>query len=201
MQLESLEFSKKLLEIKQWFTRVSWAHKKRFILSLLDDVKSIRTICLVLKSIWNCRPKDAVMSTSGPKLWSSHDRVPMDHNRTALPQSSLKNVMKNDRKWFQSLKPEEQYLVLAELLSISGGPIMWEVLQHLRLIYENYVEQDALNLLECTLVNEPPPEKKVISPEPAKKDQAPRRKSSFTQISEFKHTPLPGQSQKEVCIL
>lgn len=29
----------------------------------------------------------------------------MDHDRTVLPQSSLKNVMKNDRKWFQSLKP------------------------------------------------------------------------------------------------
>lgn len=36
---------------------------------------------------------------------SSFDQAPMDHNRTALPVSTLAQVMKNDRTWFLSLDP------------------------------------------------------------------------------------------------
>ncbi|XP_061377156.1 uncharacterized protein LOC116773825 isoform X2 [Danaus plexippus] len=184
-----------LCATKDWFLRISWANKKKFLLVLIDDVKKIWTLSLLLKSIWNCRPKDAVMSVCEKKIWSSYDQIPMDHDRTALPKTKLMQVMSNDRRWFQSLEPEDQALVLTELLTISGGPIMWDVMKRAEKIYQQHQEIQLQNLQECEVVIEPPPEKKSL-PEPVKKDQTPRRKSSISQSAEAK--AVTGQAQKEL---
>ncbi|XP_052740255.1 uncharacterized protein LOC112055917 isoform X4 [Bicyclus anynana] len=160
---EKLEFNKHLSATKSWYARISCANKKRFILALLKDVRSAWTLALILKSIWNCRPKDAVMSVSEPKVWSSYDQVPMDHNRTALPLSTLIEVMMSDRKWFQSLVPERQAVVLSQLLSMSGGPVMWETLKRAQKIYDSHVEIQLNDLLRCEVVQEEVPRKKSAS--------------------------------------
>ncbi|XP_034830847.1 uncharacterized protein [Maniola hyperantus] len=170
---ENLEFSKHMLATKYWFARISCANKKRFVLALLKDVRSIWTLSLLLKSIWNCQPKDAVMSVCEPRVWSSYDQAPMDHDRTALPLSTLVEVMMSDRKWFQTLEPERQALVLSELLTVAGGPVMWEVLKRAQQIYEQHIEIQLEDLQQCIVVQEQLPPKKSISVEtsPLKKEQ------------------------------
>lgn len=61
---ETVVLSKHLLATKYWFARISYANKKRYLLALLQDVRSAWTLSLLLKSLWNCRLKDAVMSVS-----------------------------------------------------------------------------------------------------------------------------------------
>ncbi|CAH2106178.1 unnamed protein product [Euphydryas editha] len=195
---DPLEFSKHLYEVKCWFLRVSWKNKMRFLKDLIDEVQDLRVLSLLLKSIWNCRPKDAVLSVCQEKTWSSYDQVPIDHNRTVL-SSSLQDVLANDRNWFRSLQLEQQCLFLAELLSVAGGPIMWELLKYVQKIYEKNLEQELENLMECVVVNELPLEKKPINVEVTKKEQTPRRKSSATQILESSAQPFRSkQAQQEL---
>ncbi|XP_046959657.1 uncharacterized protein LOC124529789 [Vanessa cardui] len=158
---DELEFSKRLYEIKCWFIRISWKNKKRFVLDLLDDITSMFTLSVLLKSIWNARSKDAILSISEYKTWSSYDQVPLDHDRTVL-MSSIQDAIKSYRKWFRALHSAQQCLALAELLSVAGGPIIWEVFKTAEKIYEQNVEQEMENLVECVVVNEPPQEKKPI---------------------------------------
>ncbi|XP_072931781.1 uncharacterized protein [Epargyreus clarus] len=190
------EFRNHLMTTKKWFSRISWANKKRFLLALLADVKSIWTISLLLKSIWNCRPKDAVLSVCQPRLWSSYDQVPMDHNRTALPLSALKEVMTNDRKWFLLLEPESQATLLSELLMTSGGPILWEVLQRAQIIYDMYVEEGLQCLQECNVVSEPAAERIKPPPEPVKKEQSGRK--APVSVPSADAPKQPGQAQKDL---
>nr|XP_049699939.1 uncharacterized protein LOC110377256 isoform X1 [Helicoverpa armigera] len=149
----AVTFSKHLLATKYWFARISYANKKRYLLALLQDVRSAWALSLLLKSMWNCRPKDAVMSISEQNVFSSYDQVPMDHNRTALPVHTLAQVMKNDRLWFLSLDPESQALVLSELLTVAGGPAMWEVLRLARRLFERNRELMLKNIQECIVIN------------------------------------------------
>ncbi|CAK1547340.1 unnamed protein product [Leptosia nina] len=151
---ESIEFSKHLLLTKFWFMRVSWKNKRKFLLLLLDDIRSVWTLSLLLKSIWNCRPKDAVSSFCEKPIWSSYDQVPMDNNRTALPESMVQEAITNDRNWFSKLEPDQQALVISELLTVSGGPIMWELLWMAKKIYNKHREQQLEEILECNVVNE-----------------------------------------------
>ncbi|XP_045772214.1 uncharacterized protein LOC123872114 isoform X2 [Maniola jurtina] len=190
-----------MLATKYWFARISCANKKRFVLALLEDVRSIWTLSLLLKSIWNCRPKDAVMSVCEPRVWSSYDQVPMDHDRTALPLSTLVEVMMSDRKWFQTLEPERQALALSELLTVAGGPVMWEVLKRAQQIYEQHVQIQLEDLQECVVVQEQIPLKKSVSVEttPVKKEQAVKPKSSPEAGSaKLSYTPAPAQAQKQL---
>ncbi|XP_039754326.1 uncharacterized protein LOC120629451 [Pararge aegeria] len=196
---EKLEFSKHMLATKYWFAPISYANKKRFVLALLKDVRSIWTLSLLLKSIWNCRPKDAMMSACEPRVWSSYDQVPMDHDRTARPLSLLAEVMMSDRQWFQTLEPERQALVLAELLTVAGGPVMWEVLKRAQKIYDRHVELQLEDLQECKVVPEPLPPKQTALTEttPAKKEQAVQRKIP-PEAETVPFAPAPGQAQKEL---
>lgn len=59
---EASSFSRHLMATKNWYSRISWANKKRYVLALLEDVRSAWALSLLLKSLWNCRPKDAVLS-------------------------------------------------------------------------------------------------------------------------------------------
>ncbi|XP_026728917.1 uncharacterized protein LOC113494693 [Trichoplusia ni] len=163
---EAITFSKHLLATKYWFARISWANKKRYLLALLQDVKSAWALSLLLKSMWNCRPKDAVLSANEPILYSSYDQVPLDHNRTALPVLTLAQVMKSDRIWFLSLDPESQALVMSELLTVAGGPVMWEVLKRARHIYEKYRDGMLQSLQECIVVHETVEKTPTLPPSP-----------------------------------
>ncbi|XP_038212099.1 uncharacterized protein LOC119832509 [Zerene cesonia] len=191
---ESIQFSKHLLTTKYWYMRISWTNKKHFLLSLLEDVKSVWTLSLLLKSIWNCRPKDAVSSITEKQFWSSYDQVPLDNNRTVLPVSMLKQVMVNDREWFSTLKSDQQALVLSELLTVSGGPIMWCILSRTQQIFEAHREQQLQDMMDCVVLNEPPAEKTKAAPTEVKKE-TPRRKTSLNTPSQ---APLPGQAQREL---
>ncbi|KAI5652040.1 hypothetical protein NE865_00378 [Phthorimaea operculella] len=150
---EFLAFSRHLFATKFWFMRISWANKRRYILALMDDVRSAWALSLLLKSLWNCRPKDAVLSANQHRPWSVYDQAPMDHNRTALPVTTLGQVMTNDRKWFHMLDPESQALVLCELLTIAGGPVMWEVLHKGQMIFERHRDLMMRDLLDCVVVD------------------------------------------------
>ncbi|KAI8436136.1 hypothetical protein MSG28_004234, partial [Choristoneura fumiferana] len=55
-------YSRHLFATKHWFSRISSSNKKIFILALLKHLNSAWAISLLLKAIWNCRPKDAVSS-------------------------------------------------------------------------------------------------------------------------------------------
>ncbi|KAM3959175.1 uncharacterized protein ACR2FA_006709 [Aphomia sociella] len=170
---EALSFSKHLSSTKHWFARISWANKKRYVLALLEDVRSAWALSLLLKSIWNCRPKDAVQSVSEHKVWSIYDQVPMDHNRTAQPVPTLAQVMKCDRVWFLTLEPQSQAIVLAELLAVSGGPVMWEVLKRAQVLYERYRKDQLQNLRECIVLNNSPAERgEQATPEKLEADLA-----------------------------
>ncbi|XP_060803058.1 uncharacterized protein LOC106142392 [Amyelois transitella] len=159
--------------MKNWYASISSSNKKRYVLALLEDVRSAWTLSCLLKSIWNCRTKDAIQSSYEKNPWSSYDQIPMDHNRTALPVVTLAQVMKNGRFWFLTLEPQAQAIVLTELLSLSGGPVMRAVLQRAQILYEKYREDQLQNLQECIVVNDTPHEKEThVIPEKGKKEQA-----------------------------
>ncbi|KAL0893278.1 hypothetical protein ABMA27_014876 [Loxostege sticticalis] len=153
--------------------------------------------------MWNCRPKDAVLSANETEVWSSYDQAPVDHNRTAQPIATLAQVMKNDRIWFLELEPDLQAMVLSELLTVAGGPVMWAVTQRTDAAYQRYRDEQLRNLQEC-IVLEPPPVAAVTQTTPDKnKKESPqsRRKSSAgsTHGPEWVKPPLqPGQAQKEL---
>ncbi|CAG4961170.1 unnamed protein product [Parnassius apollo] len=146
------EFNNHLQTMKDWFTRISYVNKKLFLLALVEDVQCAWTLSLLLKSIWNCRLKDSVLSISGAVTLSSYDQAPMDHNRTAAPVSILRQIMAIDRQWFRSLQSENQAIVLAELLTVAGGPVLWEVLKRAQNIYNCYRELELQNLKESVNV-------------------------------------------------
>ncbi|XP_013143782.1 PREDICTED: uncharacterized protein LOC106107465 isoform X1 [Papilio polytes] len=148
------EFKNHLEVTKSWFERISFVNKKLYLLALLEDVRSAWTLSLLLKSIWNSRPKDSVFSISRRKVLSCYDQAPFDHNRTALPVSILTQVMTDDRKWFISLEPEAQALMLLELLSMAGGPVLWQVFARAQKIYDRYREYEIDNLKESMVVAE-----------------------------------------------
>ncbi|XP_022831065.1 uncharacterized protein LOC111359695 [Spodoptera litura] len=181
---EAVRFSKHLLATKYWFARISYSNKKRYLLALLHDMRSAWALSLLLKSMWNCRPKDAVLSTSERNVYTSYDQVPMDHNRTALPGPTLAQVMKNDRIWFLSLDPESQALVLSELMTVAGGPAMWEVLKLARTLFERNRELMLKNIQECIVVN----------------DQNQKSKHDSTQTHDSVESPVtaptPGEADK-----
>ncbi|XP_059048603.1 uncharacterized protein LOC131843860 [Achroia grisella] len=204
---EALSFSKHLLSTKYWFARISCANKKRYVLALLEDVRSAWTLSLLLKSIWNCRPKDAVMSVTVRNAWSSYDQVPLDHNRTAQPAPTLAQVMKYDRVWFLTLDSQAQAVVLSELLNVSGGPVMWDVLKRAQFLHERYRTDQLQSLQECILVDDRPPEEghQKSLPEKGKKEQQNAQKletfndlEKGTSPEQMKEAPRPGQAQKEL---
>ncbi|XP_050684297.1 uncharacterized protein LOC126979126 isoform X2 [Leptidea sinapis] len=150
---ESVKFSKHLLIIKYWFMRISWVNKKRFMLTLLKDVTSVWTLSLLLKSIWSSRPKDAVSSISEFKnIWSSYDQVPLDNNRTATPLREIDDVIERERHWFTTLESEHQAIVFCELLTVAGGPILWEVLREASKIYHAHRDRELEDIVDCVPV-------------------------------------------------
>ncbi|XP_068631978.1 uncharacterized protein [Battus philenor] len=198
------EFDKHLEITKSWFKRISYVNKKLYLLALLEDVKSAWTLSLLLKSIWNCRPKDAVLSISGPKILSSYDQAPLDHNRTAVPVSILTQVMTDDRKWFVSLEPENQALALLELVTVAGGPVLWQVFQRAQKIYERYREYEIDNLKESALVVESPVEPAktvpvVEQPRNTKRETLAKRKtnSSVSAMKEVVNDPEVSYTQAQ----
>lgn len=44
--------------------------------------------------------------------------------------------------------------MLSEMLTVAGGPVMWEVLKRARRIYEKYRERMLQNLQECIVVHD-----------------------------------------------
>ncbi|KAJ8729949.1 hypothetical protein PYW07_016987 [Mythimna separata] len=149
---EALTFSKHLLTTKYWFARISYVNKKKYLQALIHDVQSAWALSLLLKSLWNCRPKDAVMSVSETHIYTSYDQAPMDHNRTAMPSQTLAQVMKNDRIWFNSLESEPQALVLSELTTVAGGPAMWEVMRLAQRLFERNRDLMMKNIHESSIV-------------------------------------------------
>ncbi|CAG9786036.1 unnamed protein product [Diatraea saccharalis] len=193
---EKLKFNRHLLSTVHWFARISCANKKRYLMALLNNMQSAWALSLLLKSIWNCRPKDAVLSASDPNVWSSYDQTPLDHNRTAQPAATLALVMKSDRVWFLSLEPESQAIVLSELLAVSGGPVMWEVLTQAEKIYDRYRVNQMLDLEECIVVNDTHVDK---TPPPPVADKSKKDISSQQQKTVIDKTiPTPGHAQKEL---
>ncbi|XP_053607757.1 uncharacterized protein LOC128673729 isoform X2 [Plodia interpunctella] len=135
---------------------------------------------------------------SRAKPWSSYDQVPMDHNRTALPVQTLAQVMKNDRVWVLSLEPQLQAVVLLELLSLSGGPVMWAVFHRAQILYERYREDQLRNLQECIVVmNDKDKEKDATSSDKGKKD-IPAKSINYDADFDMKPSQPPGQAQKEL---
>ncbi|KAJ8728306.1 hypothetical protein PYW08_016691 [Mythimna loreyi] len=177
---EALAFGKHLLATKYWFARISYANKKKYLLALIHDVRSAWALSLLLKSMWNCRPKDAVMSVSERNVYTSFDQAPMDHNRTAMPPQTLALVMKNDRMWFHTLDPEPQALVLSELTTVAGGPAMWEVLRLAQQLFEQNRDLMLKNIQECIVVND------QVYPQKSRTDEAQNREGG---AGDTKNTP------------
>ncbi|XP_049869440.1 uncharacterized protein LOC126369188 isoform X2 [Pectinophora gossypiella] len=187
---EILKISRHLFATKYWFGRISGANKRRYILALMEDMRSAWALSLILKSIWNCRPKDAVLSVCEKHVLSQYDQVPIDHNRTAQPVKTLGQVMTNDRKWFHSLEPEPQAMVFLELLTMAGGPVIWEVLRRGQHIFERHREVQLRNLLECIVVE--PQDKNV------KKDAPTAQPSKFSSTSVTAQSPSQVQAHKNL---
>ncbi|XP_063361773.1 uncharacterized protein LOC134650769 [Cydia amplana] len=153
--LDETSFFNHMMFTKFWFIRVSSVNKKRFCLMLLeDDIPCAWTLSLLLKSIWNCRPKDAVASQSEATVWTSYDQTPMDHNRTAVPLEMLVEVMEADRKFFRTLDSSHKAEFMSELLKIAGGPIVWAVFDKAQAIFDEYREEQLQNLQESAAVIE-----------------------------------------------
>lgn len=49
---------------------------------------------------------------------------------------------------------ESQALVLSELMTVAGGPAMWEVLKLARMLFERNRELMLKNIQECIVVND-----------------------------------------------
>ncbi|XP_063618841.1 uncharacterized protein LOC134791678 [Cydia splendana] len=199
--LDETSFLNHLTFTKFWFIRVSSVNKKRFCLVLLeDDIPCAWTLSLLLKSIWNCRPKDAVASQSEATVWTSYDQTPMDHNRTATPLEMLVEVMEADRKYFRTLDSSHKAEFMSELLKIAGGPIVWAVFHKAQTIFDEYREEQLQNLLESAAVVEGH-ETSMPMDDKGKKD--PRRKPSATEAGDAGATlPAPKDPQREleVCL-
>ncbi|XP_063534269.1 uncharacterized protein LOC134744395 [Cydia strobilella] len=203
--LDENSFLNHLMFTKFWFIRVSSVNKKRFCLMLLeDDIPCAWTLSLLLKSIWNCRPKDAAASQSEATVWTSYDQIPMDHNRTAVPLEVLVEVMEADRKFFRTLDSSHKAEFISELLKIAGGPIVWAVFHKAQTIFDEYREEQLQNLLESAAVIEGQ-ESRVKTSMPmedkGKKDQ--RRKTSASGGGDGGFTfPAPKDAQREleVCL-
>ncbi|CAK1596403.1 unnamed protein product [Parnassius mnemosyne] len=191
------EFINHLQTMKDWFSRISYVNKKLYLLVLLEDVQYAGTLSLLLKSLWNCRLKDSVLSISGVVTLSSYDQVPMDHNRTAAPVSILRQIMAIDRQWFHSLQSENQAIVLIELLTIAGGPVLWEVLKRAQNIYNRYREYELQNLKESVIVAKNLTNKGKTSNHNLKKDLS-RRKSGDSGQAMLKPVPQMSQAQKQL---
>lgn len=71
------EFKNHLEVTKSWFERISFVNKKLYLLALLEDVRSAWTLSLLLKSIWNSRPKDSLFSISRYNL--HHIFLPLEY--------------------------------------------------------------------------------------------------------------------------
>lgn len=67
------------------------------------------------------------------------------------------------------LLQESQAIMLSELLMISGGPILWEVLRNAQGLYDNYTDQQLKHLQQCNVINEPPTERSKPVSEPVMK--------------------------------
>lgn len=50
-----------------------------------------------------------------------------------------------------------QAMMLSELLTVAGGPVMWEVFRHAQIVYERYRNEQLSSIQECVVVNDPPP--------------------------------------------
>lgn len=48
-------------------------------------------------------------------------------------------------------------MMLSELLTVAGGPVMWEVFRHAQIVYERYRNEQLSSIQECVVVNDPPP--------------------------------------------
>ncbi|KAL4717971.1 hypothetical protein ACJJTC_013010 [Scirpophaga incertulas] len=196
-------FDVHMISTKQWFIKISSSNKKKYLLALLADVSSAYTLVILLRTIWNLRPKDAVASTNKVKAWSSYDQPAMDHNRTARPNSALVQVIAEDREWFLTLNPEKQALFLLELLRVSGGPIVWDVLSKAQTIYEGYRQKFLESIQQFELLSEPIVDKteKTVAP-PGKNTNeltSLRRKGSAGSTNDSKRPADFGQhAQKDL---
>ncbi|GBP37187.1 hypothetical protein EVAR_31118_1 [Eumeta japonica] len=130
-----MKFKKDLYNMKAWYTPTSSDHKKRFVVHLLLNIRSVYAISIVLKCIWNCCLKDAVMSGCDIKPWIGYDQTPLDHDRAMQLAPDLARREDEHRMWFFSLSPEMQAFALCDLLRISGGPIVWAASRVARDIY------------------------------------------------------------------
>ncbi|XP_061713075.1 uncharacterized protein LOC133521957 isoform X2 [Cydia pomonella] len=203
--LDETSFFNHLMFTKFWFIRISSVNKKRFCLMLLeDDIPCAWTLSLLLKSIWNCRPKDAVASQSEATVWTSYDQTPMDHNRTAVPLEMLVEVMEADRKFFRTLDSSHKAEFMSELLKIAGGPIVWAVFHKAQTIFDEYREDQLQNLQESAAVIEVQESSvKTSMPMDDKSKKDPRRKTSVSGGGDGGFSfPAPKDAQREleVCL-
>ncbi|XP_063380920.1 uncharacterized protein LOC134667439 [Cydia fagiglandana] len=199
--LDETSFLNHLMFTKLWFIRISSVNKKRFCLMLLEDIPCAWTLSLLLKSIWNCRPKDAVASQSEGTVWTSYDQTPMDHNRTATPLGVLVEVMEGDRKYFRTLDSSRKAEFMSELLKIAGGPIVWAVFNKAQAIFDEYREEQLQNLLASVSVIEG---REISMPMDDKVKKDSRRKPSVSEAAGDAGVTFPApkdpQRELEICL-
>lgn len=78
---------------------------------------------------------------------------------------------------------------MSELLTVAGGPVMWEVLKRARHIYEKYRDGMLQSLQECTVVHETVEKTPTLPPSPTlpSSSASPDKVDCFFSFSGVKH--------------
>ncbi|VEN39127.1 unnamed protein product, partial [Callosobruchus maculatus] len=115
-------FETRYATIQRYFLHLSCISKKKFLIELLEKLRSLNSILQILHVITIRSLKITSYSYVDPNSDFVVDNLVWDHDRM-LDQEVLEKQIENDVEWFTTLSDDHQVTVIIGLLRLSGGSV------------------------------------------------------------------------------
>ncbi|KAL1501396.1 hypothetical protein ABEB36_006720 [Hypothenemus hampei] len=108
------------------FLRLSWYQKKRFLLSIIKNIKNVNILVRFIGYLGPLYGKMACYSQVSANCKRPSEQIVVDHNRS-LEWDCLKSTLCVHFQWLTSLPPYRQILLILALLQLAGGSMVRKI--------------------------------------------------------------------------
>ncbi|KAH1022806.1 uncharacterized protein LOC109533271 isoform X2 [Dendroctonus ponderosae] len=109
--------------IRGYYMRLSWHHKKQFILAIVQSIDCFDTLLRIISYISSLYGKMAAYSDASTHCRTEPDQILVDHDRS-LEGDFLRETICNDLGWLSTLPHPRQILLVLSLLQMGGSGLI-----------------------------------------------------------------------------
>ncbi|XP_030766042.1 uncharacterized protein LOC115890060 [Sitophilus oryzae] len=132
------ELEMRIKSIEEYFVRLSWRHKKSYIIAMASQTQHSEVLVRGLAYIYTCFGKFAAFADTRPEVKLEVNQILIDHDRT-LDKAYLREIGINDLQWINTLNKDKQLKLFIELLRLGGNGLKRKLYIPLLGIYKKFV--------------------------------------------------------------